>query len=312
MAFNLKNRNFLKLLDFSAQEINFLLELSETLKKAKYAGTEQQMLKGKNIALIFEKASTRTRCAFEVAAFDQGAHVTYLGPSGSQIGHKETMKDTARVLGRMYDGIEYRGFGQEIVEELAQYAGVPVINGLTDLLHPCQILADLMTVREQKGKLAGLKLAYVGDGNNVCHSLLFGCAKTGVNISVASPEGYLPRDEIVEAARSDAGSTGAVIAVTTDPGEAVAGADVVVTDVWASMGQESEQQARMKTFAPYQVNTKLVSGAASDYIFLHCLPAHRGEEVTAEIIDGPHAVVFEEAENRLHAQKAVLALLMDK
>jgi ornithine carbamoyltransferase len=244
--------------------------------------------------------------------YQLGGHALYLNANDLQLGRGESIADTGQVLSRYVDGIMIRTFAQGDVEELAEHASIPVINGLTDLLHPCQILADLLTVQEHKGRLAGLKLAYVGDGNNVCHSLLYGCAKAGMHISVASPEGFLPREEIVAVARDDAAATGAEITVTTDPAEAVSGADVVVTDVWASMGQESEQQARMQVFASYQVNEQLVAKAAPDYIFLHCLPAHRGEEVAPAVIDGPHSVVFDEAENRLHAQKAVLALLMAK
>jgi ornithine carbamoyltransferase len=289
-----------------------MLDFAAELKQKQKRGEPHELLKGMTLAMIFQKSSTRTRVSFEVGMFQLGGHALYLNAGDLQLGRGETIADTGRVLGRYVDGIMIRTFAQSDVEELAEHAPVPVINGLTDLLHPCQILADLLTVREHKGRLAGLKLAYVGDGNNVCHSLLFGCAKTGVHISVASPEGYQPREEIVATARDDAGETGATVTITTDPAEAVSGADVVVTDVWASMGQENEQQARLKVFAPYQVNGRLVAGAKPDYIFLHCLPAHRGEEVAAEIIDGPHSVVFDEAENRLHAQKAVMALLMAK
>jgi ornithine carbamoyltransferase len=302
----------LSLHDFSPREIEFMLDFAAELKQKQKRGEPHELLKGMTLAMIFQKSSTRTRVSFEVGMFQLGGHALYLNAGDLQLGRGETIADTGRVLGRYVDGIMIRTFAQSDVEELAEHAPVPVINGLTDLLHPCQILADLLTVREHKGRLAGLKLAYVGDGNNVCHSLLFGCAKTGVHISVASPEGYQPREEIVATARDDAGETGATVTITTDPAEAVSGADVVVTDVWASMGQENEQQARLKVFAPYQVNGRLVAGAKPDYIFLHCLPAHRGEEVAAEIIDGPHSVVFDEAENRLHAQKAVMALLMAK
>ncbi|MBF7083441.1 ornithine carbamoyltransferase [Desulfallas sp. Bu1-1] len=309
---SLKGRDLLSLHDFSPREIEFMLDFAAELKQKQKRGEPHELLKGMTLAMIFQKSSTRTRVSFEVGMFQLGGHALYLNAGDLQLGRGETIADTGRVLGRYVDGIMIRTFAQSDVEELAEHAPVPVINGLTDLLHPCQILADLLTVREHKGRLAGLKLAYVGDGNNVCHSLLFGCAKTGVHISVASPEGYQPREEIVATARDDAGETGATVTITTDPAEAVSGADVVVTDVWASMGQENEQQARLKVFAPYQVNGRLVAGAKPDYIFLHCLPAHRGEEVAAEIIDGPHSVVFDEAENRLHAQKAVMALLMAK
>lgn len=300
----------LSLRDYSPEEIIQILDLADELKAAQKEGNHSSLLQGKTLGMIFQKPSTRTRVSFEVAMFQLGGHALYLSAADLQLGRGETISDTGKVLSRYLDGIMIRTFSQEDVEELAKSAEIPVINGLTDLLHPCQILADLQTVREHKGKLAGLKLAYVGDGNNICHSLLYGCTKTGMHISVASPEGYMPRREIVEEARLIAGETGGSVIVTTDPLEAVQDADVVVTDVWASMGQESEQEERIKVFAPYQVNAGLVKRAKPDYIFMHCLPAHRGEEVTAEIIDGPHSVVFDEAENRLHAQKALLALLM--
>ncbi|WP_041284734.1 ornithine carbamoyltransferase [Desulfoscipio gibsoniae] len=308
----LKGRDMLSLHDFTPQQIAFMLDFAAQLKRMQKQGEPHALLQGQTLGMIFQKSSTRTRVSFEVGMYQLGGHALFLSSNDLQLGRGESIADSGRVLGRYLDGIMIRTFAQSDVEELAEYASVPVINGLTDLLHPCQILADLLTVQEHKGRLAGLKMAYVGDGNNICHSLLYGCAKTGLHISVASPEGYLPREEIVAAARQDALETGASVTITTRPEEAVSGADVLVTDVWASMGQESEQQARMKVFAPYQINDRLAALAAPDYIFLHCLPAHRGEEVAAEIIDGPHAVVFDEAENRLHAQKAVMALLMGK
>jgi ornithine carbamoyltransferase len=327
MAFNLKNRNFLKLLDFSAQEINFLLELSESLKKAKYAGTEQQMLKGKNIALIFEKTSTRTRCAFEVAAFDQGAHVTYLGPSGSQIGHKETMKDTAHVLGRMYDGIEYRGFGQQIVEELAQYAGVPVWNGLTNEFHPTQILADFLTMKEHSDKpLSQIKFCYLGDArNNMGNSLMVGAAKLGMDFRAAAPIQCQPTAELQEQCKEIAKKSGAKILITEDLAEAVKDCDFLYTDVWVSMGEPAEVWAeRIELLKPYQVNSEAMKLTGNpDVKFLHCLPAFHnrdtklGEEiyqkfgldaleVTEEVFESEASVVFDQAENRLHTIKAVM------
>ncbi len=327
MAFNLKNRNFLKLLDFSAQEINFLLDLSETLKKAKYAGTEQQMLKGKNIALIFEKASTRTRCAFEVAGFDQGAHVTYLGPSGSQIGHKETMKDTARVLGRMYDGIEYRGFGQEIVEELAQYAGVPVWNGLTNEFHPTQILADFLTMKEHSDKpLSQIKFCYLGDArNNMGNSLMVGASKLGMDFRAAAPKHCQPSSDLQEQCREIAKKTGAKILITEGVAEAVKDCDFLYTDVWVSMGEPAEVWAeRIELLKPYQVNAEAMKLTGNLNVkFLHCLPAFHnrdtkvGEdiyqkfgldamEVTEEVFESEASVVFDQAENRLHTIKAVM------
>jgi ornithine carbamoyltransferase len=327
MAFNLKNRNFLKLLDFSAKEIHFLLELSQTLKKAKYAGTEQQMLKGKNIALIFEKSSTRTRCAFEVAAFDQGAHVTYLGPSGSQIGHKETMKDTARVLGRMYDGIEYRGFGQGIVEELAQYAGVPVWNGLTNEFHPTQILADFLTMKEHSDKpLSQIKFCYLGDArNNMGNSLMVGAAKLGMDFRAAAPKNCQPSAELQEQCREIAKKTGAKLLITESVAEAVKNCDFLYTDVWVSMGEPDEVWAeRIELLKPYQVNAEAMKLTGNLNVkFLHCLPAFHnrdtkvGEdiyqkfgldamEVTEEVFESEASVVFDQAENRLHTIKAVM------
>ena len=327
MAFNLKNRNFLKLLDFSAQEIIYLLELSETLKKAKNDGTEQQMLKGKNIALIFEKTSTRTRCAFEVAAFDQGAHVTYLGPSGSQIGHKETMKDTARVLGRMYDGIEYRGFGQGIVEELAQYAGVPVWNGLTNEFHPTQILADFLTMKEHSDKpLSQIKFCYLGDArNNMGNSLMVGAAKLGMDFRAAAPKQCQPSFELQENCREIAENSGAKILITENVADAVKDCDFLYTDVWVSMGEPDEVWAeRIELLKPYQVNAEAMKLTGNPNVkFLHCLPAFHnrntklGEEiyqkfgleameVTEEVFESEASVVFDQAENRLHTIKAVM------
>ena len=306
----LRGRDLLSLHHFTPEEILLILDTADTLKKLQKRGERQQYLSGKTFGMIFQKSSTRTRVSFEVGIYQLGGQALFLSSSDIQLGRGETVADTARVLSRYVDGIMIRTFAQSEVDQLAHHAGIPVINGLTDLLHPCQILADLQTIREYKGRLAGLKLAYVGDGNNVAHSLLFGCAKTGINITVASPEGYRPSPEIVSAAREDARETGAVIEVVTDPAEAVAKADVVVTDVWASMGQEAEQAKRAGLFPPYQVNEQLVKHASEDFIFLHCLPAHRGEEVTAGILDGPRSVVWDEAENRLHVQKAVMALVM--
>ncbi len=327
MAYNLKNRHFLKLLDFTPQEIKFLLDLSESLKKAKYAGTEQQMLKGKNIALIFEKASTRTRCAFEVAAFDQGAHVTYLGPSGSQIGSKETMKDTARVLGRMYDGIQYRGYGQEIVEELARYAGVPVWNGLTDEFHPTQILADFLTMKEHSDKpLSQIKFCYLGDTrNNMGNSLMAGAAKMGMDFRAAAPAQCQPSSELQKQCREVGKGTGAKILITDKVEEAVKDCDFLYTDVWVSMGEPAEVWAeRIELLSPYQVNQQVMDLTGNPGVkFLHCLPAFHnrdtkvGEdiykkfgleamEVTEEVFESKASVVFDQAENRLHTIKAVM------
>lgn len=327
MAFNLKNRSFLKLLDFTPQEIKFLLELSADLKKAKYSGTEQQKLKGKNIALIFEKSSTRTRCAFEVAALDQGAHVTYLGPSGSQIGQKESMADTARVLGRMYDGIEYRGFGQEVVEELGKYAGVPVWNGLTNEFHPTQILADFLTMMEHSDKpLHQVTFAYVGDArNNMGNSLMIGAAKMGMKFRSVAPKSVQPTDELVKQAKEIAKETGAEIMVTDNVEEGVKGCDFIYTDVWVSMGEPEEVwKERIELLKPYQVNKKMMELTGNPKCkFMHCLPAfHNREtkigeeiyqkfgiesmEVAEEVFESPASIVFDEAENRMHTIKAVM------
>ncbi|MBC8320975.1 MAG: ornithine carbamoyltransferase [Bacteroidetes bacterium] len=327
MAFNLRNRNFLKLLDFTSKEIKFLLDLSADLKKAKYAGTEQKTLSGKNIALIFEKASTRTRCAFEVAAFDQGAKVTYLGPSGSQIGKKESMKDTARVLGRMYDGIEYRGFGQPIVEELGKYAGVPVWNGLTDEFHPTQILADFLTMMEHSDKpLHQVSFAYAGDArNNMGNSLMVGAAKMGMDFRAVAPKQLWPDEELVAQCNEIAKETGATITLTESVKDGVKGVDFIYTDVWVSMGEADDVWGeRIKLMLPYQVNAKMIELTGNPKVkFLHCLPAFHnrdtavGEEiyqkfgveameVTDDVFESPASVVFDEAENRLHTIKAVM------
>jgi ornithine carbamoyltransferase len=328
MGFNLKHRNFLKLLDYTSTEIQFLLEQSANLKKAKYAGYEQPTLTGKNIALIFEKASTRTRCAFEVAAFDQGAQVTYIGPTGSQIGEKESMKDTARVLGRMYDGIQYRGFGQSRVEELGEFAGVPVWNGLTDEFHPTQILADFLTMLEHsKGKqLQDLKFAFLGDArNNVANSLMVGAAKMGVAINLVGPKDYWPEASLVEQCKELANESGSVITLTESVDEGVAGCDFIYTDVWVSMGESKQAWAeRVEIMKPYQVNAKLMAKTGkADSKFMHCLPAFhndetaigkqvaeefnmKGLEVDEEVFESEQSIVFDQAENRLHTIKAVL------
>ena len=327
MPYNLRNRNFLKLLDFTPEEIKFLLDLSFDLKKAKCSGTEQQRLKGKNIALIFEKASTRTRCSFEVAALDQGAHVTYLGPSGSQIGQKESMKDTARVLGRLYDGIEYRGYGQAIVEELAKYAGVPIWNGLTDEFHPTQILADFMTMLEHSDKpLNKIAFCYMGDArNNMGNSLMVGAAKMGMDFRAAAPAKCQPAAELVEKCREIAKTTGAKITITDNVDEAVKGVDFLYTDVWVSMGEpDSVWEERIRLLKPYQVNMDVVRKTGNPRVkFLHCLPAFHnratkvgeeifkkfgldGMEVTEEVFESDRSIVFDEAENRLHTIKAVM------
>lgn len=327
MAFNLRNRSFLKLLDFTPKEIKFLLDLSEDLKKAKYSGVEKKRLSGKNVALIFEKASTRTRCAFEVASFDQGANVTYLGPSGSQIGKKETMKDTARVLGRMYDGIEYRGFGQQVVEELAKYAGVPVWNGLTNEFHPTQVLADLLTMKEHSDKpLHQISFAYLGDArNNMGNSLLIGAAKMGMDFRAAAPESGQPDESLVEMAKEIAKETGAKITITDKVDDAVKGVDFIHTDVWVSMGEPDEVWAeRISSLKPYQVNRSVMEKTGNPNVkFMHCLPAFHnrdtgvgeeifqkfgvdGMEVTEEVFESEASLVFDQAENRLHTIKALM------
>ena len=271
MAFNLRNRNFLKLLDFTPAEIKYMLDLAADLKRAKYAGTEQPRLKGKNIALIFEKTSTRTRCAFEVAAYDQGAHATYLGPTGSQIGVKESMKDTARVLGRMYDGIEYRGFGQEVVEELAKHAGVPVWNGLTNEYHPTQMLADMLTIRENFGELKGRKLVYMGDARfNMGNSLMIACSKLGMHFVACTTKEYFPNEELVETCKGYAAQSGATITLTEDVKEGTKDADVIYTDVWVSMGEPDEVwEKRIKELSPYKVTKEVMANAKDTAIFLH-------------------------------------------
>lgn len=327
MAFNIRNRNFLKLLDFTPKEMKYMLDLASDLKKAKYAGTEQQKLKGKNIALIFEKASTRTRCAFQTAAYDQGAHITYLGPTGSQMGKKETMKDTARVLGRMYEGIEYRGFGQEIVEELGKYAGVPVWNGLTTEFHPTQVMADFLTMMEHTDKpLHNVAFAYCGDAcNNMGNSLMVGAAKMGMNFRAVAPKKYWPEESLVKTCREIAKETGAVITLTENIDEGVKGVDFLYTDVWVSMGEPDEVwEERIKMLLPYQINMEMINKTGNPKVkFLHCLPSfHNADtvigkeikqkygieamEVTDEVFESEHAVVFDEAENRLHTIKAIM------
>lgn len=334
MGFNLRNRNFLKLLDFTPKEIQYMLDLARDLKRAKYAGTEQPRLKGKNIALIFEKTSTRTRCAFEVAAHDQGAHVTYLGPSGSQIGVKESMADTARVLGRMFDGIEYRGFEQKIVEELAQHAGVPVWNGLTNEFHPTQILADFLTMMEHTDKpLNKVSYAYIGDARyNMGNSLMVGGVKMGMDVRIVAPKGLQPDAELVATCKEIAKETGATLTITDNVAEGVKGCDFLYTDVWVSMGEPAEVWAeRIALLKPYQVNKEMMEMTGNPKCkFMHCLPAYHnletqvgrdvykqfgldGVEVTEEVFESENSIVFDEAENRMHTIKAVMAAsLADK
>jgi ornithine carbamoyltransferase len=327
MAFNLRHRNFLKEVDFTPEEFKYLLKLSADLKAAKYGGYEQPRLKGKNIALIFEKTSTRTRCAFEVAAYDQGAHVTYLGPEGSQIGHKESMKDTARVLGRMYDGIEYRGFSQATVEILGQYAGVPVWNGLTDEWHPTQMLADMLTMIEHSNKpMEQIAYAYVGDcRSNMGNSLTVTGCLLGMDVRICGPKSLWPKQEVVQKARQLAAQTGARLTLTDDVETAVKGVDFLHTDVWVSMGEPKEVwDERVKLLLPYQVNNRMIEMTGNPNVkFMHCLPSFHnretkvgeeiyqktgldGLEVTEEVFESPRSIVFDQAENRVHTIKAVM------
>jgi ornithine carbamoyltransferase len=327
MAYNLRNRSFLKLLDFTPKEIQYLLDLARDLKRAKYTGTEQPRLKGKNIALIFEKTSTRTRCSFEVAAYDLGAHVTYLGPSGSQIGIKESMKDTARVLGRMFDGIEYRGFAQTTVEQLAEYSGVPVWNGLTNEFHPTQILADFLTMSEHVDKpLNKVSYAYLGDARfNMGNSLMVGGCKMGMDVRIVAPKSLWPNPELVETCRKIAAETGATLTLTDDVAAGVKGCDFLYTDIWVSMGEPDEVwKERIALLMPYQVNAKTMALTGNPKCkFMHCLPSYHnletkagrdvyekfgldGIEVTEDVFESDNSIVFDEAENRMHTIKAVM------
>ncbi|MCM3740383.1 ornithine carbamoyltransferase [Oceanobacillus luteolus] len=303
-------RDLLSLEDYTPDEINYLLELAYYIKEQRKKGIAFEPLKGKILGMIFEKSSTRTRVSFEAGMMQLGGQAIFLSSRDIQLGRGETIADTARVLSGYLDGIMIRTFSHDSVEELAKYASIPVINGLTDLHHPCQVLADLQTILEIKGTLKGQKLVYIGDGNNMAHSLMIGAAKTGMEMVVAAPEKYLPDEKVTNKAQDIAKETGAIISVTTDAAEAVQNADFIYTDVWASMGQEEEQEVRKAIFAEYQVNDELLAKAKSDVTFLHCLPAHRGEEVTESVLEGKHSVVFQQAENRLHAQKALLTALM--
>ncbi len=303
-------KDLLSLQDLSSQELLELLELGAKLKQEQKEKKEHPLLKGKTLGMIFAKSSTRTRVSFEVGMYQLGGHALFLNSNDIQLGRGECIPDTARVLSRFLDGIMIRTYDQKEVEQLAEYADIPVINGLTDLLHPCQVLADLMTIHEKKGKLKGLKMCYLGDGNNMANSLIQGAAKVGMDISVATPIGYECDHSIVEAAMYTAKDMGSTIMLTTEPKIAVEQADVVVTDTWVSMGQEEEKERRIKDFKGYEVNAELMALAKQDAIFLHCLPAYRGYEVSEEVIDGKQSVVFDEAENRLHAQKAVMVKLM--
>ena len=307
----LKGKDLLSIHDLSADEVAEILDCAAKLKVMQKSGVEHKILTGKTLGMIFEKSSTRTRVSFEVGIFQLGGTGLFLSSKDLQLGRGEPIKDTARVLSRYLDGIMIRTFEQEKVEELAKYADIPVINGLTDLLHPCQVLTDLQTIREHKGKnFRALKMAYVGDGNNMTNSYLYGAAKVGMTLTVATPENYRPNQKVFDNALADAEETGAKLSWTQDPVEAVKDADIIATDTWASMGQESQHDARKKIFAPYQVNKKLLSGASKNVIVLHCLPAYRGEEITDDVFEDNAHVIFDEAENRLHAQKAIMALTM--
>lgn len=306
----LKNKDLISIHDLSVGEVATILDVSKKLKRMQKEGIPHEYLKGKTLAMIFSKASTRTRVSFETGFHQLGGHPIYLNDATSQVGRGEPVRDTARVLSRFVDGIMIRTFSHDSVIELAEYATVPVINGLTDLLHPCQALTDLFTIMEYKTVLKGRKLVYVGDGNNMAHSLMYACAKVGMNMVCASPKGYQPNPEVVKEAADDAVLTGATITVEEDIMEAAKGADVLYTDVWTSMGEEAEREVRMKALHDYQINSELLKVARPDAMVLHCLPAHRGEEITDDVIEGPQSAVFDEAENRLHVQKAIMALLM--
>lgn len=310
MAVKMNGKSLLSINDLTEEEIWQIFDLTKSLKQKLYAGEEHHYLKGKTLGMIFSKPSTRTRVSFEVGMYQLGGMPYYYGPNDLQLKKSENISDTAKVLSRYHSGIMIRTFAHQDVVDLATYGSIPVINGLTDLLHPCQGLTDLFTILEKKRTLKGLKLVYIGDGNNVAHSLLNGCSKVGMDITIAAPKGYEPLPEIVNDAKQNAAVHGSKVELVTDPFEAVKDADVIYTDVWASMGQEQETEARKKLFKDYQVNSELVQGAKSDYLFLHCLPAHRGDEVTNEIADSPNSVIFDEAENRLHVQKAIMTLLM--
>lgn len=302
--------HLISIYDMSKSDILEVIKMSETLKRQQKDGFMHQVLQGKTLGMIFTKSSTRTRVSFEVGMYQLGGYPLFLNSNDIQLGRGETIYDTAKVLSRYLDGIMIRTFDHDDVVNLAKYSSIPVINGLTDLMHPCQILADLFTIYEKKGKLEGLKLAYIGDGNNIANSLLHGCAKVGMDIAVASPKGFTCNSAVVQEAIKDSKESNSKITLTEDPKEAIHNADVVYTDTWISMGQEAEAEERIKIFMPYQVNTELFSKAKDDAIFLHCLPAYRGYEVTDKVIDGPQSCVFDEAENRMHVQKAIMVLLM--
>lgn len=307
---NLKGKDLLSLHEITTEDLYAILDLAADLKAKQKAGIEHHLLKGKTLGMIFEKSSTRTRVSFETGMYQLGGQALFLSKNDLQIGRGEPIRDTARVLSRYLDGIMIRTFKHSTLEELAEYASVPVINALTDLLHPCQVLADLLTIKEHIGQYKGKKLAYIGDGNNMAHSLLYGCTKVGMDVAIASPQGYKPDETVVKNAMAEAAVSGSVVTITDDVHEAAKGADVLYTDVWTSMGEEAEREQRLKDLAGYQINAALLAEANEGCIVMHCLPAHRGEEITEDVLEAQADVIFDEAENRLHAQKAVMALTM--
>ncbi len=310
MAVNMKGKDIISIHDLSREEIDQILDTAQILKMKKKLGEIYHPLKDKTLGMIFQKSSTRTRVSFEVGMWQLGGYALFLSANDMQLKRGETIADTARNLSRYLDGIMIRTYSHQDVIDLAECSSVPVINGLTDLLHPCQVLSDLFTVKEKRQRLEGLKLAYIGDGNNMAHSLMFGGAKMGMHIVICSPSGFEPDSEITRLSRIDAAQTGANIEIVDDPVQAVQSTDIIYTDVWTSMGMEEEQEERLKTFSQYQVNSSLLEQAGEDVLVMHCLPAHRGEEITDEVIDGPRSIVFDQAENRLHTQKAILALII--
>lgn len=310
MAVNMKGKSLISIHDLTLEEIWQIFDLSAILKLKRLTGEPHRVLEGKKLGMIFSKPSTRTRVSFEVGIYELGGIGMYFGPNDLQLKKSENISDTAKVLSRYLDGIMIRTFDHQDVVDLARFGSIPVINGLTDLLHPCQVLTDLFTIYEKRRVLKGLKLAYIGDGNNMAHSLLNGCSKVGMDISIASPSGYKPNEEIVKNAVANAKYMGSKVEILEDPVKAVKDADIIYTDVWASMGQEAEATERKVKFQKYQVNSELVKNAKEDYLFMHCLPAHRGDEVVNEVADSPNSIIFDEAENRLHVQKAIMALLM--
>ncbi len=310
MALDMKGKDIISIHELSREEIEQILDTSQTLKMKNKLGEIYHPLKGKTLGMIFQKSSTRTRVSFEVGIWQLGGYALFLSANDLQLKRGETIADTARNLSRYLDGIMIRTYDHQDVVDFAEYSSKPVINGLTDLLHPCQVLSDLFTIQEKRRNLEGLKLTYIGDGNNMAHSLMFGAAKVGMNISICSPSGFEPDSEITRLARLDASRTGANIVIEEDPSQASQSADIIYTDVWTSMGMEGEEEKRLESFSRYQVNSSLLEKANEDVLVMHCLPAHRGEEITDEVIDGPHSIVFDQAENRLHAQKAIMALVM--